>query len=314
VPVENVSIGGAKTKTFELDTSTQGPLTTWFNRVKINDKRVRHVKVENADFGKPGAVVQAFFKLANGRWRLEDWSDRSSASFCRNRADENVVELVIASSNASPRGAALGAVKHKVVAKDRCGLPTRFDGTWTRVYTQPSGSRGSWQVTITGTATFVKPATPAPDAGPIHYAMASSTVTWTASGSLTYPDGCSLTFSGGGSDSPPDKPPTGFSLEDVTDRAEAPKPEPKPFYYSIWVHGDESGKHEYDVTSRCNGASETYKDQVPLPYLQVGFRDWTFHPPEIMKSDDPTLLEGHRVRTDSTDTTTDDTWRFVGTD
>ena len=315
VPVENVSLGGAKTKTFELATSTQGPLTTWFNRVKISDGRVRHVKFENKDFGKPGAVVQAFFKLANGRWRLEDWSDRSSASFCRDRPNENVVELVIASSNASPRGAPLGAVKHTLVAKNRCGLPARFDGTWTSVYTDPG--RGSWRVIITGTATFVRRTPAAAESGTVSYAITSSMVTFTASGTQTFPNSdCTYTFSGGGSDSPPDKPPTELSVEDVSNHPQAPKPEPKPFYYSIWVAMDESRRHEYDVTSACNGGSETFKDSVPGWYLYVGFRDWwSGTPPEIMKTDEPTRLEGHRIRSfKDSSLTVDDTWRFDGSD
>jgi hypothetical protein len=315
VPTENVAIGAAKTKTFELDTSTQPPLSTWFNEVKINDRKVRHIKFENADFGKPGSMVQAFFKLANGKWRLEDWSNKSSAAFCRDKADQNVVELVIVSSNASARGAPLGAVKHKLVAKNRCGLPERFTGTWTSVYTNPS--RGSWQVTINGTATFVRSTPAAIDSGPIEYALTDTTVTWTASGSQDLGGGCSYTFSGGGSDtSPAPAPNTELSLEDVSNRPEAPKPEPTPFYYSIHVAADESRRHEYDITTRCPDASETRKDSVPGWYLYVGFRDWSFGiPPEIMKTAEPTLLEGHRSRTyKDSSLVVDDTWRFEGSD
>lgn len=193
-------------------------------------------------------------------------------------------------------------------------LPSRFDGTWTRVYRNPS--RGSWQVTVTGSATFVRTTTAGADSGQISYALTSSAVSWTASGSkpATSSSGCTTTFSGGGSDSPPAKPPTELSLEDVSGRSEAPKPEAEPFYYSIWVHGDESGSHEYDVTATCPGGSETYKDSVPLPYLQIGFRDWTSNPTEVMKTAQPTLLEGHRTRTGGEGATVEDSWKFEGSE
>jgi hypothetical protein len=200
------------------------------------------------------------------------------------------------------------------VAKLICArLPTRFDGTWTRVYTR--ASRGSWQVTINGSATFVRTTNPGTDLGTISYALTAGSVSWTASGSQQLGSGCSYSFSGGGSDSPPAKVPTELTLEDVAGRPEAQKPEPTPFYYSIWVHGDESGTHEYDVTSACPDGSETFKDSVPLPYLYVGFRDWwSGTPPEIMKTGDPTVLEGHRTRTDASGTVQDDTWSFKGSD
>jgi hypothetical protein len=201
------------------------------------------------------------------------------------------------------------------VAKLICAkLPARFDGTWTRTYTNPQ--RGSWQVTITGSASFVRPANPgAYTDESISYVLASSSVTWTASGSQNIGGGCTYTFSGSGSDSPPPAPLTMLTLEDVTNRSEAPKPEATPFYYAIWVMGNEREPHEYDVTSTCPDGSETFKDDVPLPYAQIGFRDWwSGTPPEIIKSADPTVLEGSRTRQSSSPMTTTDTWKFTGSD
>jgi hypothetical protein len=312
VPDEKISLGGAKTKTFELSTSTQGPLSTWFNRAAVDDRKVRQLQFKNADFGKPGSAVQAFIKLANGKWLLEDWSAEQTVSFCRDRANENVVQLVIASSNAAAAGAPLGVVKHKLVAKDKCGLPRRFDGTWRTVDTNTS--RGSWRVEYTGRATFVAKPGITTDTH-AEYGITDSQVSWTASGTQDLGDGCSYTFSGGGNDSPPDKHPTMMSLDDVTNRSEAPKPEPKPFFYSIWVHGDEAERHEYDVTARCNGETETFKDSVSTFYLHVGFRDFFAGiPPEIMKSADPMTLEGRRTRTSSSNSTSEETWKFEGSD
>jgi len=187
-------------------------------------------------------------------------------------------------------------------------LPSRFDGTWTRVHTDPS--RGSWQVTVTGSATFVRTT-----AAGANYGLTNSSVTWTAAGSRSS-GSCTTTYSGGGSGTAVPAHPTLMSLEDVSDRPEAPKPEPTPFYYAIWVHGNEGTPHPYDVTVTCPGGSNTYQDAVSTAFLQIGFRDWwATNPPEIMKTADATLLEGRRSRTPAGGTATyEDSWSFKGSE
>jgi hypothetical protein len=125
-----VKIGNAVEKTFDLSSSTNPPLSTWFNPVKITDRKVRQVEFHNGDLGRPGALVQAMIKLASGKWRLEDWSNRSTVKFCRDKPNENVVELVIATSNASASGGPLGAAGHKITAKPSCD-PSRYVGAFT---------------------------------------------------------------------------------------------------------------------------------------------------------------------------------------
>ncbi len=122
-----VTIGNAGQRTFRLASSLQAPLTTWFNPVEIADPKVRQVEFHNDDFSRPG-VVQAMLKLASGKWRLEDWSNRDVVKLCRDKPNENVVRMIIATSNASPRGAPIGKAEHQVTARRACSRPT-YGGT-----------------------------------------------------------------------------------------------------------------------------------------------------------------------------------------
>jgi hypothetical protein len=61
----------------------------------------------------------------------------------------------------------------------------------------------------------------------------------------------------------------------------------------------------------CNGS---VKEPIVLPYLEIGHvGPFTPDTPqdEVVKSDDPRSLEGHRVQTDPS-FTIDDTWTFKG--
>jgi hypothetical protein len=118
-----------------------------------------------------------------------------------------------------------------------CPFPTRFDGTWTRIYANPS--RGSWTETIRGTATFVRNPLFPPEAdamSQVPYDVQTSGVTWSVSGTQGAGTACPITFSGTGTDTPTTDH-TGTNtdpgLENVSGRADAPHPEPKPFYFSI---------------------------------------------------------------------------------
>ena len=74
---------------------------------------MRELRFRNALSGVPGPVVQAFLKLKSGRWRLEDWSDESEVTLCRDEAAENVTELIVATSNALATGGPFGRTTHE---------------------------------------------------------------------------------------------------------------------------------------------------------------------------------------------------------
>jgi hypothetical protein len=152
VPSENVALGGLPEKLFPLQTSNQEPLSTWFHRVKITDPQVRELEFTNADAETAGTAVQAFLKLDNGNWRLEDWSDQDEVTLCRDKPDENVVEMVVATSNALPAGNPLGVVNHQLRAKDICEPPT-YTGTYSGT-SRFTGPGADWTTNFDGTLTL----------------------------------------------------------------------------------------------------------------------------------------------------------------
>jgi hypothetical protein len=125
VPIVDVKLGGLPEKLFPMTTFERRPLSTWFHRVKITDPLVRELEFKKVS----GTVVQAFLKLENGNWRLEDWSDQAEVKLCRDKPDENVTEMVIATSNPLATGSPLGVDNHLLTARDICEQPT-YTGTY----------------------------------------------------------------------------------------------------------------------------------------------------------------------------------------
>jgi hypothetical protein len=138
----SVLLGGQQERTFEVKTYGPGglgdpskdlaPLTTSFSRVTVEDDNVRELRFTNALDGIPGTVVQAFLRLKDGAWRLEDWSDQGEVTFCRDKPSENVTQLIVASSNALGTGGAFGRATHQLTAKDICEPPT-YTGTYSGI-------------------------------------------------------------------------------------------------------------------------------------------------------------------------------------
>jgi hypothetical protein len=282
-----------------------------YHRVDIPDPLVKEIRFKNDLAGKPGAHVDALLHLADGSWKLADWTSSNEVTLCRDRPGEDVRGLVIVSTNTGTTS--LGPFTHTLRVTPTCPFPKRFDGTWTRTYTWPS--RGTWKETIVGKATYTRNTLFPPEADAISqvpYDMQSSSVTWTVSGIQDPGTMCPNTFSGTGTDTPILGD---FGLENVAGRPYAPQPEPQPFYYSIRADGDHVAAPEYDVTD-C--MAHTVKEGIALPYIDVGhvgpFTPTTL-PDEVIKSADPRLLEGHRVQQDPTMTfTIEDTWSFKGSE
>ena len=289
-----------------------------YHRVAIPDKRVRQLEFTNALAGKPGAHVDALLHLADGSWKLADWTASKTVLLCRDRAGEDVSDLVIVSTNAGRTP--LGTFTHTLRAANSCGLPARFDGTWTRIYTWTD--QGTFKQTISGTATLLRnPLFPAiaDTLSSVPYDVQSATVTWTVSGG--FGSGCPTTFSGSGTDTPIEGQSsvttTDLQLENVTGRLGAPDPEPMPFYYSIRSaisSVDPAHDQQYSQTD-CHG--NVVKTAILLPYFELGYPNpFTPDAPQdrIAKSADARLLEGHRVWSEPDRPTIqiDDTWSFKG--
>ena len=71
-----------------------------FHRVDIPDPNVKEITFTNDLAGKPGAHVDAMLHMADGTWKLADWSGaKTTGILCRDQAGEDVKDLVIVSTN-----------------------------------------------------------------------------------------------------------------------------------------------------------------------------------------------------------------------
>jgi hypothetical protein len=291
-----------------------------YHRVDIPDKNVKEIKFTNDLADKPGAHVDAMLHMADGSWKLADWTGKKTVTLCRDIAGQNVSNLVIVSTNTSQ--SALPAFTHTLRVANGCGFPTRFDGTWTRVYTW--SDEGSFKETINGNATLLRASEFPPEAdqlSAVPYIVQTATVNWSVTGSMG--TSCPNTFSGSGTDTPiPDHSAlttTDLQLENVTGHPGAPSPEPSPFYYSIRSavqDFDPGNAPMYDITD-CHGDSNP--SPILIPFFELGYVNPIapgFPVDKIAKSADPRLLAGHRVWSEEDRPTIeiDDTWSFKGSD
>jgi hypothetical protein len=219
-------------------------------------------------------------------------------------------------NHVSKRGKGHGG--HVVVIFDKSPFPQRFEGTWTRVFT--SSAQPGWTETAHGTAVYVRnPLFPQSVEGQtsIPYDVQSASVDWTVSGSHNAGAGCTITFSGSGTAPAMENSAlgvTGLTLEDVSNKPEAPKPEPKPYYYSIRASGDPLSAPQFDVIRTGCKESNT-QEPIGVNYLDVGFPN-PFNsetpPEEIQKSDNIRLLAGQLNTPEGSSPASEDTWSFTG--
>jgi len=209
--------------------------------------------------------------------------------------DTDVVQL----THVSKRGKALPNSGTVNVVVDKGRFPRRFDGTWTSILTF-----GPVTETVEGTAAYVRdPNFPESVEGQtsIPYNVVSASVTWKVTGG-----GCS---GSGVADAMENSSlgATDLTLEDVTTNAAAPRPEPRPFYYSIRATGNPLTPPKYD----CAGPTT---EPLDVHYFDIG------HPgpfnagvplDQVQRSDSIALLQGHVAGTDGA-VPFDYTWRFTG--
>jgi hypothetical protein len=251
--------------------------------------------------------------MADGSWKLADWS-AGTTTLCRDRPGEDVNSVIIVSTNTGT--APLGNFIHTLRVAPNCPFPKHLTGTWTRTYRIPS--EGTWTEVLNGTSTYVRnPLFPPETDGTsqVPYELESGSVTYEVSGDWN-PGNCPTTFSGSGSFVPLSQRDGGGSsmgLENVTGKDGAPKPEPKPFYYSLRSSGV-AETPQYNITN-CDGTTQS---QIVDPWIDIGHNGplMADTPQEgIQKSADPRLLEGHAgPKDDGTGIVVEDSWSFKGSD
>lgn len=300
--------------------NTLGPEAASYRHITFPDSKLRKFTFTNALYGKPGERIDAWMRLADGTWKVADWSAKET-SLCRDRPAENVQELYIVSENVGVAGDGIPIqnAKHQFDAANHCSWPTRYTGTWTRVFTL--SLTPGWTETVHGTATFVRnPLFPEIVEGEssIPYEVESTNVHWTVSGSFTA-GGCTTTYSGDGIDNDAMHNDAGgateMSLEDVSGKPDAPHPEPKPFYYSLRVSGDFVFGPQYHVAYSSAPCGADHDESILTRYLEVGVPNpftGDIDQTQVEKSADIKVLAGHRVTPEDAGPAIDDTWSFTG--
>jgi hypothetical protein len=298
-----LSLGSQPADTLTLPIQRAGfpPLSVGaYQRVSIPDDNIKELRFTNDLAGKPGAHVDALLHLADGSWKLADWTAQETVTLCRTRPAEDARELIIVSTNAGQT--ALAGFTHQLHVSPDCALPTHFEGTWTRVITY-TGIPNHLVETVQGRATYdLDPNFPASYGTftSLPYNLVSGSVHWTMAA-----DGC--TSQSGDADLATSD--SRMSLEDVTANSAAPKPEPRPFYYAIRAEGDGQNAPTYDFPDCQMGGGS-----ISVFYLDIGYGSpFTASAPmdKIKKSASATLLAGHATSSESS-LDFDDTWSFTG--
>lgn len=114
-----------------------GPQAGVFQRFTFPDNKLRELRFTNGMHGKTGQHVEAWLKLADGTWKVANWSAEET-TLCRDKASEDVRELYVVSSNVAVSGDGFAAegLEHEFRARDICELGPytgTFSGTWRMV-------------------------------------------------------------------------------------------------------------------------------------------------------------------------------------
>lgn len=95
----------------------------WFT---VTDDKLRELKFVNPQPGDEDFGVQAIVTV-NGQQRVEDWTGRRTVTFCRDKGDQNVTELVLMYSNAKREEGQRIDAEPELRLRDECeGFPYRY--------------------------------------------------------------------------------------------------------------------------------------------------------------------------------------------
>jgi hypothetical protein len=132
-PKKAYSLQGKKI-TYPLPIELYG-LDRQYQHVDLSDKKAKLVTFEDpsASGTDPNLHTYAYFKLARGGWKGEDWTGRDKVEFCREKPSENVREVILVDSTSTyPKGPpGSGAVvktdKPKLKLAKTCDLDQTYD-------------------------------------------------------------------------------------------------------------------------------------------------------------------------------------------
>jgi hypothetical protein len=153
-----VKIGadGNQTRTPLPERGSYAPLSRAYFRVKV-DKAVRWLRFDNPYAGNPAFGVQALVSV-NGKFKsaFEELSDEKERTWCRDKADENVDQLIVMISQRRPGTTDSPPLAPTVTARAKCKDPG-YGGTFSgRADYKPEavGDDGRLVANWTGSVTF----------------------------------------------------------------------------------------------------------------------------------------------------------------
>lgn len=146
----------------------------WF----VPNSSVRELKLTNPLAGNSNAHVEGWVKLADGTWDVQDYSGKGSVTFCRDKPEENLQEMILVTSNVSSTGAGVQVrgVKYTWRGRDQCPPPESYSGTFSSRMTQASPPEYEVRF-LNGTVTFANRV--AGGLGANFYTVTSGTATFT---------------------------------------------------------------------------------------------------------------------------------------
>jgi hypothetical protein len=167
-----------------------------YHRVSIADDRIKELRFTNDLAGKPGGHVDAMLHLADGSWKLADWTASKTVTLCRDKPAENVREMIIVSTNAGK--APLGAFTHTLRVSSHCGSP-KLSGTFSGTQhagAPPFGSPVtlSWSGSASLQPSHTGPVGAFPNETWQYYQLTGGSVSW----QISYADSNGCTGSGSG--------------------------------------------------------------------------------------------------------------------
>lgn len=116
--------------------------------IEVLSDKIKRLEIENQSVagGGANAKTQAWIKFADGTTRTEDWTGKDRVVFCRDRAGQQVTQLMILYTNSATRRPAVWNEGTVIAAESGCG----YHGTAHAKRREPDDNE-----TIDVTATFV---------------------------------------------------------------------------------------------------------------------------------------------------------------
>lgn len=305
---ENVVLNGAQDRTYELDGAV-APLAAHTFRFEFNDASVRSVLFYNPFNGgaEPTAAVNAYYKLADQSWHIEEWTDQYGQGFCRDFVAERVEELIIVISNhewQDPSNRLEPAKPPRLNVTNVACRGWEFEGTATWIGT---GEEYSIQDTATVKATFMRfESEDVSGAGSLtHFQATEGSGTWSHTGQHVNCGGSgsgSFEVSGGNNSAI-------FMLTKATDHATSTEYVPGDRRYNGFAT-EGTQWQKLTATYTCKGTGSTH-EAISASAVSWFLSNPLFETDEMVNADGKTVMGSHTRSTFDGFNTDTYTWEWT---